>query len=323
MVGRRRRPSCPIRPTSPTPAEREAVERALHYMALEPGTPIAGDPASTGSSSARARTRASRICAPRPRSSTGSRSRRRVRAMVVPGSATGEAPGRGRRASTACSQRAGFEWREAGCSMCLGMNPDILAPGERCASTSNRNFEGRQGAGGRTHLVSPGDGRRRRGRGPLHRRAGAARMRALQRGHGAGRDPRSPRRRHRPDHPEAVPEAHRALGLRRVPLLRLDEGSRLRAAQAETPGARSWSPAATSAAARRASTPRGRSRTTGSGSCWRRSSATSSARTRSRRASRRLSSRTTISHGSARRSSRAERADGRPRARSRSSTRTA
>ena len=50
---------------------------------------------------------------------------------------------------------AGFEWREAGCSMCLGMNPDILRPGERCASTSNRNFEGRQGAGGRTHLVSP------------------------------------------------------------------------------------------------------------------------------------------------------------------------
>jgi 3-isopropylmalate/(R)-2-methylmalate dehydratase large subunit len=50
---------------------------------------------------------------------------------------------------------AGFEWREAGCSMCLGMNPDILQPGERCASTSNRNFEGRQGKGGRTHLVSP------------------------------------------------------------------------------------------------------------------------------------------------------------------------
>jgi 3-isopropylmalate/(R)-2-methylmalate dehydratase large subunit len=52
-------------------------------------------------------------------------------------------------------KRAGFEWREAGCSMCLGMNPDILEPGERCASTSNRNFEGRQGRGGRTHLVSP------------------------------------------------------------------------------------------------------------------------------------------------------------------------
>ena len=52
-------------------------------------------------------------------------------------------------------ERTGFEWRRAGCSMCLGMNPDILAPGERCASTSNRNFEGRQGRGGRTHLVSP------------------------------------------------------------------------------------------------------------------------------------------------------------------------
>jgi homoaconitase/3-isopropylmalate dehydratase large subunit len=52
-------------------------------------------------------------------------------------------------------ERAGFEWRRAGCSMCLGMNEDILAPGERCASTSNRNFEGRQGSGGRTHLVSP------------------------------------------------------------------------------------------------------------------------------------------------------------------------
>jgi homoaconitase/3-isopropylmalate dehydratase large subunit len=52
-------------------------------------------------------------------------------------------------------ESAGFEWRRAGCSMCLGMNPDVLAAGERCASTSNRNFEGRQGAGGRTHLVSP------------------------------------------------------------------------------------------------------------------------------------------------------------------------
>ena len=64
---------------------------------------------------------------------------------------------------------AGFDWRSAGCSMCLGMNPDILAPGERCASTSNRNFEGRQGRGGRTHLVSPGDGRRGGDRGPLRR----------------------------------------------------------------------------------------------------------------------------------------------------------
>jgi len=77
-----------------------------------------------------------------------------VRAMVVPGSQAvkraAEAEGIDK-----IFRAAGFEWREAGCSMCLGMNPDILQPGERCASTSNRNFEGRQGRGGRTHLVSP------------------------------------------------------------------------------------------------------------------------------------------------------------------------
>ena len=77
-----------------------------------------------------------------------------VRAMIVPGSglvrAQAEAEG-----LDEVFQSAGFEWREPGCSMCLGMNPDILAPGERCASTSNRNFEGRQGRGARTHLVSP------------------------------------------------------------------------------------------------------------------------------------------------------------------------
>jgi 3-isopropylmalate/(R)-2-methylmalate dehydratase large subunit len=77
-----------------------------------------------------------------------------VRAMVVPGSGLvkeeAEAEGLDR-----LFTEAGFEWREPGCSMCLGMNPDRLAPGERCASTSNRNFEGRQGRGGRTHLMSP------------------------------------------------------------------------------------------------------------------------------------------------------------------------
>ena len=77
-----------------------------------------------------------------------------VSAMVVPGSGQvklqAEAEGLDR-----VFKEAGFEWREAGCSMCLAMNPDKLAPGERCASTSNRNFEGRQGKGGRTHLVSP------------------------------------------------------------------------------------------------------------------------------------------------------------------------
>src|SRR5205823_10466866 len=78
----------------------------------------------------------------------------RVRAMVVPGS---EAVKRAAEAEGLHEvfRAAGFEWREPGCSMCLGMNPDTLLPGERCASTSNRNFEGRQGRGGRTHLVSP------------------------------------------------------------------------------------------------------------------------------------------------------------------------
>ena len=77
-----------------------------------------------------------------------------VRAMVVPGSQQVKAAAE-QLGLDKVFQEAGFEWRESGCSMCLGMNPDILAPGERCASTSNRNFEGRQGAGGRTHLVSP------------------------------------------------------------------------------------------------------------------------------------------------------------------------
>jgi 3-isopropylmalate/(R)-2-methylmalate dehydratase large subunit len=77
-----------------------------------------------------------------------------VRAMVVPGSAQVKRAAE-REGLAAVFAEAGFEWREPGCSMCLGMNADLLAPGERCASTSNRNFEGRQGSGGRTHLVSP------------------------------------------------------------------------------------------------------------------------------------------------------------------------
>jgi 3-isopropylmalate/(R)-2-methylmalate dehydratase large subunit len=77
-----------------------------------------------------------------------------VRAMVVPGSQQVAAQAE-KEGLDAIFRDAGFDWRTAGCSMCLGMNPDILEPGERCASTSNRNFEGRQGRGGRTHLVSP------------------------------------------------------------------------------------------------------------------------------------------------------------------------
>jgi len=77
-----------------------------------------------------------------------------VRAMVVPGSQQVKAQAE-REGLDRIFTEAGFEWRNPGCSMCLGMNDDILGPGERCASTSNRNFEGRQGKGGRTHLVSP------------------------------------------------------------------------------------------------------------------------------------------------------------------------
>jgi len=135
------------------PDERAAIERALAYMALEPGTPLQDvhvDRVFIGSCT-NARIEDLRMAA----SVVGSkRVHPTVRAMVVPGSASvkrqAEAEGLDR-----IFEAAGFEWRRAGCSMCLGMNPDILAPGERCASTSNRNFEGRQGRGGRTHLVSP------------------------------------------------------------------------------------------------------------------------------------------------------------------------
>jgi 3-isopropylmalate/(R)-2-methylmalate dehydratase large subunit len=135
------------------PADREAVTRALEYMALEPGTPIAEiriDRVFIGSCT-NARIEDLRAAAAVVE---GRHVAPTVRAMVVPGSAQvklqAEAEGLDK-----VFEAAGFEWRRAGCSMCLGMNPDILAPGERCASTSNRNFEGRQGAGGRTHLVSP------------------------------------------------------------------------------------------------------------------------------------------------------------------------
>jgi 3-isopropylmalate/(R)-2-methylmalate dehydratase large subunit len=132
---------------------RAAIERALQYMALRPGVPIqdiAVDRVFIGSCT-NARLEDLRAAA---RVVAGRRVHPKVRAMVVPGSqqvkAAAEREGLDRIFTT-----AGFEWREAGCSMCLGMNPDILGPGERCASTSNRNFEGRQGPGGRTHLVSP------------------------------------------------------------------------------------------------------------------------------------------------------------------------
>ena len=109
---------------------------------------------STPSSSARAPTAASRTCGPRPQVLDGRKVADGVRMLVVPGSMRVREQAE-QEGLDAIFTAAGAEWRQAGCSMCLGMNPDQLAPGERSASTSNRNFEGRQGKGGRTHLVSP------------------------------------------------------------------------------------------------------------------------------------------------------------------------
>jgi 3-isopropylmalate/(R)-2-methylmalate dehydratase large subunit len=134
-------------------ADRDATERALAYMGLEAGTAIADirlDRVFIGSCTN------SRIGDLRAAASMirGRRVADGVEAMVVPGSAQISAQAEAEGLDDVF-RAAGFDWRTAGCSMCLGMNPDILAPGERCASTSNRNFEGRQGRGGRTHLVSP------------------------------------------------------------------------------------------------------------------------------------------------------------------------
>ena len=140
--------------TGEVPAPRSAgEERALDYMALEPGTPVEEirlDRVFIGSCT-NSRIGDLRAAA---RMVDGRRASPDVRAMVVPGSAPVKAQAEAEGLDEVF-RRAGFEWRSAGCSMCLGMNPDVLQPGERCASTSNRNFEGRQGRGGRTHLVSP------------------------------------------------------------------------------------------------------------------------------------------------------------------------
>src|SRR5436190_616116 len=142
----------PITGTVPEPAN-ETDERALAYMGLTAGTPmreIRVDRVFLGScTNARIEDLRAAADVVRGRQVSGD-----VRAMVVPGSAQIKAQAE-REGLDGVFLAAGFEWRGAGCSMCLGMNPDILQPGERCASTSNRNFEGRQGAGGRTHLMSP------------------------------------------------------------------------------------------------------------------------------------------------------------------------
>ena len=134
-------------------SERAAIERALEYMALKAQTKISEisiDRVFIGSCT-NSRIEDLRAAA---RVVKGHRISKSVQAMVVPGSQTVKVTAE-REGLDQVFREAGFEWRESGCSMCLGMNPDILQPGERCASTSNRNFEGRQGRGGRTHLVSP------------------------------------------------------------------------------------------------------------------------------------------------------------------------
>ena len=139
-------------PASVLSAEaRATMEEALAYMDLAPGQPIAGiviDRVFVGSCTN------ARIEDLREVAAIARGRRAVVSTVIVPGSSLVKAEAE-REDLDRIFREAGFEWREAGCSMCLGMNPDILAPGERCASTSNRNFEGRQGPGGRTHLVSP------------------------------------------------------------------------------------------------------------------------------------------------------------------------
>ena len=136
------------------PVKREAMERALEYMGLEPNmaiTDIKVDKIFIGSCTN------SRIEDLRAAASVvrGKRVASNVKlALVVPGSGLVKAQAE-KEGLDRIFKDSGFEWRDAGCSMCLGMNDDKLLAGERCASTSNRNFEGRQGAGGRTHLVSP------------------------------------------------------------------------------------------------------------------------------------------------------------------------
>jgi 3-isopropylmalate/(R)-2-methylmalate dehydratase large subunit len=132
---------------------RKLAIRALEYMNLEPGTQMSDvhiDRVFIGSctnSRLEDLIEASLVV-------KGRKVSREVRAMIVPGSQNVKLKAEGLGLDKIFKE-SGFEWRESGCSMCLGMNPDILLPGERCASTSNRNFEGRQGSGGRTHLVSP------------------------------------------------------------------------------------------------------------------------------------------------------------------------
>ncbi|BBH19672.1 3-isopropylmalate dehydratase large subunit [Paenibacillus baekrokdamisoli] len=143
----------PVPSELPTENERKAAEKALEYMGLTPGTPMSEIPIDYVfiGSCTNGRIEDLRAAAEIARGYTVSD---RVTAIVVPGSGRVKIQAE-KEGLDQIFTEAGFEWRDAGCSMCLAMNPDVLKPGQRCASTSNRNFEGRQGRDGRTHLVSP------------------------------------------------------------------------------------------------------------------------------------------------------------------------
>jgi 3-isopropylmalate/(R)-2-methylmalate dehydratase large subunit len=145
--------SVPDPAASVTEIERKSFARALDYMALKAGTPLDAIPIDRVfiGSCTNGRIEDMRAAA---HIAAGYKVAATVNAMVVPGSQAVKAQAE-KEGLDHIFLEAGFEWREPGCSMCLAMNPDVLEPGERCASTSNRNFEGRQGRGGRTHLVSP------------------------------------------------------------------------------------------------------------------------------------------------------------------------
>lgn len=151
--------SVPISGYTPDPVEAASeaqaaqLQRALDYMGLKPRQPVADLPVDVVfiGSCTNGRIEDLRAVA---EIANGRHVASGVRALIVPGSGLVRQQAE-REGLDRIFTQAGFEWREAGCSMCLGMNPDQLRPGQRCASTSNRNFEGRQGPGGRTHLMSP------------------------------------------------------------------------------------------------------------------------------------------------------------------------
>ena len=217
--------ACPIRRDYDDPDEREAGRARARLHGPAAGHARSRTSPSTASSSARAPTRASRTCAPRPRSLDGQHVHRRRARAGGPRLGAGEARRPRTKGSTRSSRAAGFEWRERGL---LDVPRD--EPGHPAARRALRldvepQLRGPAGPGRANASGQPGDGRRGRGRRPLRRHPSsraATRREAVPQRRPRARAARPRRRRHRPDHPEAIPEAHRAHGLRRVPLLRLD-----------------------------------------------------------------------------------------------------